>query len=315
MKDLEFGIFLKSRTPWIPLSLEIKEQARLIERLGFHSIWFSNPPSLKSPRFEVWTLLSALASITTEIRLAPLVIPDSFFHPEILARFASSLDVASKGRLEFGIRVWDNEQEQESSKMDIDKFLGRIEILKESLGIICQLWTNETVTYKGKYFKINDAVCRPKPIQKPYPPVTIGDVSNNHVMKLAVQSADRLYFSGSVETCRQQLQKLTQHSSWANRRLQDIEKALFSYIQVEEKEEDLKIRLREAYNLLHVSLPFEDWYRHDRHELMISGTQDECVEKIRELKSLGVNFVIFCFYQVPSPNRLKRIKYQIVDCV
>lgn len=315
MKDLKFGIFLKSRTPWIPLSLEIQEQARLIERLGFHSMWFSNPLSLKSPRFEVWTLLSALASITTEIRLAPLVLPDSFLHPEILARIASSLDVASKGRLEFGIRIWDNEQEQASNKMDIDKFLSMIERIEESLGIICRLWTNETVTFNGKYFKIGDAYCRPKPIQKPYPPITMGDIGNNHVMKLAVQSADRLYLAGSVETCRQRLQKLAQHSSWAGRKPQDIEKSLFSYIQVEEKEEDLRIRLKEAYNLLQVSLPFEDWYRRDRHELMISGTSDECVEKIKEFKSLGVNFIILRFYQVPSLNNIKQIKHQIIDCI
>lgn len=315
MKGLKFGVNIKNRTPWIPLSIEIQEQAKLIEGLGFHSLWFSDPIALRSPRFETWTLLSRLASITDRIRLAPLILPRSFQHPEILARMAASLDTASNGRLEFGIRIWRNEPEYASHRMDIEKHQEIMDILEESLGIICWLWTKETLTYNGKYFKISDAFCTPKPIQKPYPPITIGDTRDYFTMKLAVQFANRLFLTGSIETCQQQLIELAERYSGARRKFQNVEKSLFTYIQVERSEEDLKMRLKEFHDSLRISLPFKDWYEQGRHEFMISGNPDECVDRIREYGNIGIDFVILRFFRIPSVKVIKLIKDQIVDCV
>lgn len=315
LKDLEFAVFIPSRTPWVPLSLEVQNQTKEIERLGFHSLWFPDNLAIISPRFEVWTLLSALASRTSRIRLGPLVLPESFRYPILLARMAATLDRFSEGRLEFGIKMWWREPGYEAHRHDLYESPDTSLRVQEAIWIIRQLWTEETVTHEGRFFSIRKASCRPKPVQEPYPPITIGDSRDKLSMSLVAQFADRFNLTGSVETCHRKLDTLAKHCSRIGRDHRDIEKSLFSYIQISEDEKDLKTGMKEAYRSFQISPPFERWYEHCRRELMITGTPDECVDKIKEFMKIGIGFFILRFHQIPSMRSIRQIKDQIVDCV
>jgi len=315
MRTLRFGVFIPSRTPWVPISLEVQNQAKEIERLGFHSLWFHDHLALRSPRFEVWTLLSVLASMTSRIRLGPFVLSNAFRYPVLLSRIATTLDVISEGRLEFGIKVEGYESEHREYRHDLSEHQDVTLRMQEALGIICKLWKEETVTFEGKFFSIREESCWTKPVQKPYPPITVGDEEGEFTINLAAQFADRFNLTGSVETCQRRLETLAKRCSRFGRDCRTIEKSLFSYIQIVKDEEDLKMRMKEAYLSSQISLPFERWYEYSRRELMIAGTPDECVDKIREFMKIGIGFFILRFYQIPSIRSIREIKNQIVEYV
>ncbi len=315
LKDLKFGVFVASRTPWVPLSLEIQEEAKEIERLGFHSIWFPDRLALRSSRFEVWTLLSALASITSRIRFGPLISPDSFRHPLLLAGMAATLDVTSKGRLEFGINPrWDEPKYERGGNVSYEP-LDLVHQLQEAIEIIRLLWTEETVTRESQFFSIKEVSCWPKPIQKPYPPITVGDVSDKFTIGLVAQFADRFNLTGSIDTCRQKLDALSRYCSRVRRDYEAIEKSLFSYIQIAKDEADLRTRMKDIYRNCQISIPFKRWYENSRQEFAIAGTSDECVRKIEEFKDIGISFFILRFNQIPNIKNIREIKDQIVDCI
>ena len=157
---------------------QLLERNKYIEELGFdlvgladHFVDWSNPPS---PWFETWTLLGAIARETTKIRLTTCVTQTPLRNPALLARQALTVDHISNGRLELGIGVG----------IDIDPSYGmmgipnwtakeRVERFEEYVEIVDQLLSNEVTTYKGRFYEVNDAIMKPRPIQLPRPPIMI----------------------------------------------------------------------------------------------------------------------------------------------
>jgi len=155
--------------------------AKEAERLGYDSVWVSD--HFISPRghphaLEAWTVLAALASSTHEIRLGTYVLCNQFRHPSLMAKMASTLDNISKGRLELGVGAGWLKDEHVAFGFGWSKRLVRIERLKEAVRIVGKLWTENQVSYQGKYFELRDATLEPKPFQKPHPPIWIGGNSS-----------------------------------------------------------------------------------------------------------------------------------------
>ncbi len=81
---------------------------------------------------------------------------------------------------------------------DFPKANIRIENLGEALEVIRQLWTQERSNYQGKYYSLKDAVCEPKPLQKPHPPITVGGGGEKLTMKITAKYADRFDWGSLV---------------------------------------------------------------------------------------------------------------------
>jgi len=172
---VKFGVYL----PQVNVDFNtVKNVTQECERLGFDSVWlFDHLMAFGSPEdnvLECWTTLSALSAATRRIRLGTLVLCNSFRHPSVLAKMAATLDYISDGRLDFGIGAGWFRPEYEAYGIPFPKASLRISQLAESLEIIKRMWTAEKATYQGKYYGVKDAVCNPKPVQKPHPPVWVG---------------------------------------------------------------------------------------------------------------------------------------------
>lgn len=158
---------------------------------------------------ECWTLLSALASETTHIRLTPLVININNRNPALLAKMASTLDQISSGRLVLGIGAGGtnraSRQKQNGFEYEFDAYgldfpkkpSKRIERLGEGLEVIKQMWTTEKASYSGRHYELREAICRPKPVQKPYPPILIGSAGGSLMMKQIARHADIWDYMGA----------------------------------------------------------------------------------------------------------------------
>src|SRR5438477_9727187 len=177
------------------------------EAAGFTRLWLSDhlflgPDSAQTDCLEAWTLLAALAVETKRIRIGPMVTSQSYRNPALLAKMAASVDVMSGGRLDFGLGVGWKEIEYRAYGYDFPDAPTRVTQMIETLEICTRMWKEERATFHGKHHRIDDALCSPKPAQRPLP-IWIGG-SKPRVMGAAARFANAFNFnlgtSGQAES-------------------------------------------------------------------------------------------------------------------
>ena len=160
------------------------------ERAGFTRLWVSDHLFLDSNAvntdcLEAWTLLAALAVRTERIRIGPMVTAQSYRNPALLAKIAAGVDVMSKGRLDFGLGAGWKDVEYRAFGYEFPDAPTRVTQMIETLEICTRMWKEERATYQGKHYRIENALCSPKPMQKPLP-IWIGG-SKPRVMRAAAK--------------------------------------------------------------------------------------------------------------------------------
>ena len=166
------------------------------ETLGFDSTWvadhfinYANPEGLW---YDGWTVLTALASVTSKIRIGTLVTSIALRNPAVLARQAMTVDHISNGRLDIGIGSGAPSTMDPSYQMigiGDWTFNERTERFREQVEILDRLLSNTKSNYEGKYYQIDSAIMSPGPIQKPRPPLTVA-AHTSPSLRLAVEYAD-----------------------------------------------------------------------------------------------------------------------------
>ncbi len=162
------------------------------EAAGFSRLWvsdhlFLDADAVTKDCLEAWTLLAALAVRTDRIRIGPMVTSQSYRNPALLAKMAADVDVMSGGRLDFGVGAGWKEIEYQAYGYDFPDAPTRVTQLVETLEICTRMWKEERATYRGKHYRIENALCSPKPAQRPLP-IWIGG-SKPRVMRIAAKYA------------------------------------------------------------------------------------------------------------------------------
>src|SRR5436189_1158095 len=190
---MKLGVIVSPAARW--WYAEICDLAQGAEKSGFASFWvsdhfFAGPGGTPDRTcLEAWTRLAALARDTTKIRLGVLVAAIQYRNPALQAKIAAGVDHISSGRLEFGVGAGWKEDEYRAYGYDFPSPGDRVEQLRDGLEITRRLWQDDRATYHGKHYRIDDAVCAPKPTQRPRPPIWIGG-AGPRVMRLAARYAD-----------------------------------------------------------------------------------------------------------------------------
>jgi alkanesulfonate monooxygenase SsuD/methylene tetrahydromethanopterin reductase-like flavin-dependent oxidoreductase (luciferase family) len=148
------------------------------------------------PVFEGWTLLSALAAQTERLRLGLLVTSNRFRPPAVLAKIATTVDIVSGGRLDFGIGAGSRpsipwaRREYEAHGLPYDDFAYSVGSLAEACTVIRRLWTEDKpFDFDGSYVHLTGAFGNPKPVQRPHPPIVIGGRSTA-TLRVVAEHAD-----------------------------------------------------------------------------------------------------------------------------
>jgi len=124
------------------------------------------------PVVECWTILAMAAAQTSNVTVAPFVLNVMNRHPALVARMASTLQIASGGRLILGIGIGGAPAEHRAYGMDFPDIPERVERLEEAVAVIRALWTGGPVTRDSPFYPLVDAVAFPVP--EPAPPIILG---------------------------------------------------------------------------------------------------------------------------------------------
>jgi F420-dependent oxidoreductase-like protein len=191
---------------WDPLEAwqRTVQVARQAERLGFESIWlFDHFHTIPRPTdeitFESFTSLSALAAVTSRVRLGHVVICTGFRNPALTAKMISTMDSISGGRMDLGIGAGWKRDEWVGYGYGFPETKERLARLADDLEVITRMLDGDRhqhATYQGRYARVDDARNVPKPIQRPRVPIMIGGNGPNVTWRLAARHADELNVDG-----------------------------------------------------------------------------------------------------------------------
>jgi F420-dependent oxidoreductase-like protein len=225
---LRFGIVTDQNQPWPT----IVERWRLFEELGFDSAWncdhLVQPSRPTGPYFEAWTLLGGLAACTQRIRIGVLVSCNTFRHPSLLAKEALTVDHLSNGRLDLGLGAGWYEPEHRAFGIDFPgpgELVGRF---REAVEIVDHLLRNDSTTYAGTYYQLNEALMRPRPVQQPRPPLMLG-AHRSRMLRIVAQYADTWNSFGTVDEMRERNAVLDEHCRAIGREPSTIVRSLYGW--------------------------------------------------------------------------------------
>ncbi len=169
--------------------------AQEAETLGFNSIWLFDhfhtvPTPTQEVTFECWTSTAALARDTKRVRIGQMVTCNSYRNPSLLAKMASTVDVLSNGRLNFGIGAGWYGNEFQAYGYDYPEAPERLRYMREAVQVILKMWTEDEAAFEGKYYQLRGAINQPKGVQKPHIPLLIGGGGEQVTLKLVAQFGD-----------------------------------------------------------------------------------------------------------------------------
>ncbi len=313
MGKYKFGVFL----PFYAFQDKVQknqayEQFKTIvlesEHLGYDSVWLDDHLMYNNwPILESWTVLGALSALTRKIRLGTMVSCNQHRNPALLAKTAATLDILSNGRLEFGIGAGVQEAEHTAYGFNFPKLSIRAERLGEALEVITQLWTKEKATYQGKHYELNEAICEPKPIQKPHPPIIIGGSGEKNTLKVTAKYADRFDwgFIPSIDLYKRKLEVLENLGKDGGRDFGDIERSCWPSGQI------LVAKDQESLNEKIVKIKPSNMTLEEFKKSTLAGTPAECREHFKMYVDLGVTYFMLYFADLPSIDGL-RLFYETV---
>jgi len=166
----------------------------------------------KGPCLEGWVTLTALAQATKRLRLGVLVTGTHYRHPAILANMAATFDIISNGRLELGVGAGWNEEESGAYGIELGSLRERSDRFEEACQVLIGLLSQETTNFQGRYYRLTDARCEPKPVQRPHPPLCVGGSGERRTLRTAARYAQHWNFvGGTVEDFSRKRDILHQH--------------------------------------------------------------------------------------------------------
>lgn len=164
------------------------DMARQAEDLGFDSVWIPDHVenahlNREKPILEHWTTITAIGALTKKVRLGGHSLNDNFRHPGLTAKIAATLDHVTGGRVILAPGSGWFDAEANSYGFPWGTSEHRKKRIRESVMVQQALFKNDITTFDGEFFKLKDAYCNPKPVQRPWPPFWLaGDSAQTQEM-------------------------------------------------------------------------------------------------------------------------------------
>jgi alkanesulfonate monooxygenase SsuD/methylene tetrahydromethanopterin reductase-like flavin-dependent oxidoreductase (luciferase family) len=186
------------------------------------------PSRPDGPYFEAWTLLAGLAARTENIRVGVLVSSNTFRHPSLLAKQVVTLDHISNGRLDIGFGAGWYEPEHPMFGLELWPPGERVDRFDEAVQLLDGWLRNETTTFAGTYYQLREAPTRPKPVQRPRPPLVLAG-HRPRMLRIIARYADTFNSFGTVDEMRERNDRLDQECAKLGRDPKSIVRSLYGW--------------------------------------------------------------------------------------
>jgi probable F420-dependent oxidoreductase len=201
----------------------IVEEAQLAESLGFAVVFVPDhyvfevlgTLQTSTPAYEMFFVMATLAQRTKTIRIGSHVACMLFRHPAMTARLFAQIDEASGGRVIAGVGAGWTRAEFTMMGIEFPAVSERLAMMDEAVTAMRGLWGEAPFTHAGRYYRVTEAICRPRPVQQPGPPLMLGG-SGNGILRRAGAWADVIHMvpviGAAGTTTLEELQKFTDRS-------------------------------------------------------------------------------------------------------
>jgi alkanesulfonate monooxygenase SsuD/methylene tetrahydromethanopterin reductase-like flavin-dependent oxidoreductase (luciferase family) len=299
---------------------------RAAEELGYDSLWVADHLMLGQDDaiLEGWTTLAALAGATQRVRLGMIHQANGFRHPALAAKMAATLDQISGGRLIHFIDGGTQRREHLAYGLPwSDDSAERIARMREGLELTLALWTaDRPVSFAGAHYRVESAVCAPRPLQKPHPPVWFGEAHPAILETCAQYGQGWNSTPVALPELRGRLAALAEACARVGRPFRELEKSLEIQILVAPDRAALRQRLHDIIALA----PADQSLDADLRALLdgetdelpatfaqtwICGTPDEAAQRIREYVAAGITHFMLWFVDAPRLDGMQLFAEQI----
>lgn len=313
---MKFGLTL----PWDAGADRLMALAKEADSQGFDSVWLPDhlmmpaqfgPPRVDAP-LDNFTMMAAIGGAATSIRLAWSMLNPSFRKPAVLAKMLATLDLITHGRVICAIGSGNNKAEYDSYDLPgyLEDHAERTTYGREVVQLLKQLWSNPApalTTFEGRHVRVKDLPFNPAPYQQPHPPIWVGGDSESS-LETVKQLADGwvMLSSGPAEVA-----KARAASDWPQRPM-TIVKTYRIFVDVDQ---DTAIEVaRQEYDRMAASgapgtpASFDAFL--DRE---IAGDADDCLARLAEIESAGINYIRLAFRDPALQDRVARLLIPRLD--
>ncbi len=262
------------------------------------------------PTLECWTTLSALAAETERIRLIPMVLANLYRHPATLAKMAATLDVISGGRLVLGIGAGGGEGDHNAYGLPYPSTRERVAMMGEAVQVIRLLWSGERVSFEGEYYRLDNALCSPAPVQRPAPPILIGGSGERRLLRAAAAHADITNMRADMSVAEHGAKRrvLDAHCEAVGREPSEVALSHNTHVFIGEDEEAVERVLAEQAARHGVSA---ERFRASLGNAVV-GTPPQCVEQLRRYVDYGIGWFFLLFPEPVSVGDLELFAEEVM---
>ena len=312
----------------------VKQVIQTGEQLGFDAtliaeLHLNDIKGIDADALEAWSTAAALAAVTEKIEILAAVRP-GYHNPAVMAKVAANIDHIANGRFTLNVvsAWWEEEAKQYGGYFT--EHGERYDRTEEFIGILKGLWTEETFSYHGKYYEIENAYLSPKPVRKPYPTLYAGGESERGKEAIAKSCDAYVMHGGAVEEVGTKIKEMLA-------RREAIGKGPFetfgmaAYVIVRDSEEEALAELARITNVQDTAgyVGFNDFTSKSKLEQQITlqdysvsnrglrpnlvGTPQQVAERILAYEAVGVNLLLLQFS--PHLEEMERFAREVMPLV
>ena len=298
-----FGVALTGDARRVP------EFAQRAEALGFERVAIGehvmdgNPPR---PTPLALPLAAAAAGATRHVRVMTGIVIAPLYHPVLLAKLVTTVDLVSNGRLDFGIGI----SGQRETRLEFEAVGVPVQTrgrrTNEMLAVMKRLWTEEHVTHGGDFFDFKDVTLVPRPAQQPHPPIWIAGRSEAAMRRAAVLGDGWYPYLFTVGRLRSSHEAVRRYASEAGRDLSAFHWGVMQPTAIAaDRREALALAVT---NIGHRYVSPERTAEDMAQALCLAGTPEDCIAGIEARLEAGVRDFVLGFLAADDEDRLRQME-------
>jgi probable F420-dependent oxidoreductase len=283
LKDkIAVGMSLPHRSP-DPIDVaSVRAVAQRAEALGFSDLWVTENTLDHVTCFDPVVVLTYAAAVTNRIRLGASVVVLAIHSPMLVAHQWATLDHLSNGRAILGVGLGREHHYREFAVPEE----GRVRRLREEVEVIKALWTQQRVTYRGRFYQLETTTMSPKPVQQPHVPIWMG-VGHPNAIRRAASLADGWMGSGgsSIAEFARSVPLMRDALAAAERNPDAFPISKRIFVAVDERPEVARAELHRWFTEVYRNPAGTD-------ASGLHGTPEQVRERLEEIVAMGANHLL-----------------------